>query len=206
MSDKNHEILPLSVVVGYDITKPKPADPTPPSPPEPGVFGLSGGRIRFTPSPYAAGVDWDRIEHAPAPSCLGRLEMPIAHLSIQVKWLHEKVAKAAARTARSNFTRYRKAARKRGVAVPATPEQIKLAKEKKAAQMRHYRKMLRLERERIRGHRMTPEELAELKKHRQRAEKIKRTKAKKRRREIRRAYIDALMRDAQRARAEIKGK
>lgn len=206
MSDKNHEILPLSVVVGYDITKPKAVESTPPAPPETGVFGLSGGRIRFTPSPYAAGVDWDRIEHAPAPACLGAVKMPIAHLSIQVRWFHKLVGAYHDRAKRYAFTKARLKARATKVKHEPSEEEKKVERARHASYMRAYRRRRRMDLDRIKGRTLSPEELKALAEHKRRRALLKKAKDKKRRREIRRAYIDALMRDAERARAEIKGK
>lgn len=205
MSDKDHKIMPLSALLGADpvtgIELPVPEKMHH----NPGVFNL-GGHYTYTPSPHAHGVDWENLSQGSAPSCLGRLEMPIAHLSIQIAWLHSKVNQAAARTARANLTRYRKVLRRQGDDLPLTPQELALKKAKHANYMKQYRRRRRLEILRIRGKTLTPDELLELLKRRKRAEKIKRTKAKQRRREIKRAYVDAMIRDAARRRAEIKGK
>lgn len=207
MSSNDNAVLPLAVVLGFDITKQKPAEPTPPATPESGLFGLSGGRIRFTPSPYAEGVDWDSIEQGAAPSCLAPVKMPIAHLSIQVAWLHKLVSASHQRARRAAITRSRYKARARKVKlVVVSDEEKEMLRARRAEYARRYRKKMRLERERIRGKSLSIDELRELQEHRRRTALLKKARARKRRREIKRAYLDALLRDAERARAEIKGK
>lgn len=100
------------------------------------LFDLVGTGVETTP-----GIDWDALAQGAAPACLGRLKMPIAHLSIQVEWLHRQVELARGRQARVRGTYKRRRSRRRHAhktrGKPAkTPEQLATAKAKRAAYMR----------------------------------------------------------------------
>lgn len=182
MPRKKNEIRPLSSLLGWDPS-PSPREPEPAEDP----------------------VDWDSLSHAGAPSCLGPVKMPDAHFSIRVEWMHRLILQARQRYARANLVKARARARASGRKLPETPEQEQGRKDRAAAYQRHYRRMRRLAREQIKGKRLTEEERRELLEHRRRAELIKKAKARKRRRESRRAYLDSLIRDMEHRR-QAKGR
>jgi len=180
------DIMPLSALLGQDLSRPAEM---------PKITGII---VKHEPP-----QPWDTYEMPPAPSTLAPVKLPVAHLSIQIAWMHRLIAEQRARVRKSYYARERRKARARKVKRGLKPEEILLLRERRREYMARYRARRALAKKALRERTMSPAERIELERHRERVRKLRKNKADQKRRFLAKQYRAAILRDNERFRQQV---